>query len=209
MAFIAGCASIEQKTPDSQYGIEKEAGIYHTVEKNQTLWRIAKMYNVNLQALIEANNMPGAATIKVGQRLFIPLREFSPKISSAEANFIWPFEGTIISYFGQIQNGARSKGILIKSLEDPMVKAVDTGTVCFTHPHLRQYGKTVIISHNHNFYSVYSNLSEILIKLNDNVAQGAIIAYAKAATDKNGTLLHFEVRRDIQAQDPLFFLPIR
>ncbi|MBI3399488.1 MAG: M23 family metallopeptidase, partial [Deltaproteobacteria bacterium] len=47
-------------------------GVYHTVESGQTLWRIAKAYNVDIQDIAEQNNILDQTQIKVGQRIFIP-----------------------------------------------------------------------------------------------------------------------------------------
>lgn len=49
-----------------------ERGILHTVEKGQTLWRIARTYGVSLQTLAELNDIQDPALIRVGQALWIP-----------------------------------------------------------------------------------------------------------------------------------------
>ena len=47
-------------------------GIYHTVEKGQTLWRIAKAYDVDIQDVAEFNDITDITQIKEGEKLFIP-----------------------------------------------------------------------------------------------------------------------------------------
>lgn len=47
-------------------------GIYHTIEKGQTLWRIAKTYDIDIQDVAEFNDITDMAQIKQGQKLFIP-----------------------------------------------------------------------------------------------------------------------------------------
>lgn len=47
-------------------------GIYHTVEKGQTLWRICWTYDVDIQDVAELNNIMDQTQIKVGQKIFIP-----------------------------------------------------------------------------------------------------------------------------------------
>lgn len=47
-------------------------GIYHTVERCQTLYRIAKTYNVSVEELMEVNNIGDPSTLKVGEKIFIP-----------------------------------------------------------------------------------------------------------------------------------------
>jgi lipoprotein NlpD len=54
------------------FPIRKPKGIYHTVKKNQTLWRICKTYKVSLQDVAELNNIKKTSQIKAGDKIFIP-----------------------------------------------------------------------------------------------------------------------------------------
>lgn len=54
------------------FPIGKPKGIYHTVKKNQTLWRICKTYKVSLQDVAELNNIKKTSQIKAGDKIFIP-----------------------------------------------------------------------------------------------------------------------------------------
>lgn len=47
-------------------------GVYHRVEKGQTLWRIAKTYNVDIQEVAEWNDIADPAEINTGEKIFIP-----------------------------------------------------------------------------------------------------------------------------------------
>lgn len=47
-------------------------GVYHTIEKGQTLWRIAKTYDVDIQDVAEFNDITDITQIKEGQKIFIP-----------------------------------------------------------------------------------------------------------------------------------------
>lgn len=49
-----------------------QTGIYHTVQPGQTLYRIAKTYEVDERELARANRITDPTTIKVSQRIFIP-----------------------------------------------------------------------------------------------------------------------------------------
>jgi len=49
-----------------------QRGYEHVVEAGQTLSEIAAAYNVTTEAIVNANNLPNADTIRVGQTLFIP-----------------------------------------------------------------------------------------------------------------------------------------
>ena len=47
-------------------------GFYHTVEHGQTLFRIAKNYNVDWHELMAVNHVSDPSRLEVGQRIFIP-----------------------------------------------------------------------------------------------------------------------------------------
>ena len=47
-------------------------GVYHTVQKGQTLYNISRVYNVPLKDIEQANNLKHATELKPGEKLFIP-----------------------------------------------------------------------------------------------------------------------------------------
>ncbi len=47
-------------------------GVQHTVEAGDTLFRISMIYNVAMQTIAEANNLPDGRTVRLGKKLFIP-----------------------------------------------------------------------------------------------------------------------------------------
>ena len=46
--------------------------LYHEVARMETLWRIGKMYGVDVNAIMAANGLKNPNSIEVGQRLLIP-----------------------------------------------------------------------------------------------------------------------------------------
>lgn len=60
----------------------KASGVYHQVQKGETLWRIAYTYNINIQELAEINNITDPTLVEVGDVIFIPdareIREVVP-----------------------------------------------------------------------------------------------------------------------------------
>lgn len=49
----------------------RTGGVYHSVKKGETLWRIAQAYNCDPDEIARANNLPDT-TIEAGSALFIP-----------------------------------------------------------------------------------------------------------------------------------------
>ncbi|MBU4346350.1 MAG: N-acetylmuramoyl-L-alanine amidase [Candidatus Omnitrophica bacterium] len=64
--FLSGCATIPYE-PTVAPG-----GIYHFVGSGQTLYRISKVYGVDMKEIIRLNNIKDPNQIGVGERLLIP-----------------------------------------------------------------------------------------------------------------------------------------
>ncbi len=89
----AGCATVAHKPPRT--AIPLTGGVYHTVSQGQTLWRIAKAYNVSLNELMRVNGISTARQLPVGQRLLIPgaavvlpVKPFFPSVPPGMENIV-------------------------------------------------------------------------------------------------------------------------
>jgi chromosome segregation ATPase len=60
---------IQSQAPPARRG---ERGYEHVVQQGQTLSEIAAVYNVKVDAIVEANNLADPNSIRVGRTLFIP-----------------------------------------------------------------------------------------------------------------------------------------
>ena len=69
--FLFSC-SIQIVDRGSVKSSERMRGVYHRVKPGETLWRISKAYNVDLQELAEINNITDASRISAGNVVFIP-----------------------------------------------------------------------------------------------------------------------------------------
>ena len=59
------------------------AGFYHTVERGQTLYRIAKNYNVDWHELMAVNHIINPGQLETGQKIFIPHLVQQPYVAPA------------------------------------------------------------------------------------------------------------------------------
>ncbi len=71
---------------------------------------------------------------------------------------------------------------------------------------VRGYGKTVILAHGDDYYTLYAHASRILVAPGDQVEAGSAIALAGATDSLVGSCVHFEPRRGSEALDPLSWL---
>ena len=51
---------------------DRPKGVYHRVKKGETLWSIARAYNIDIQELAEVNNIVEPASIEADSVIFIP-----------------------------------------------------------------------------------------------------------------------------------------
>lgn len=195
-------------------------GVYHTVQKKETLWRICKLYNVSLQDVAELNNIKDPAQIKTGDRIFIPgAKKTAPAASLPETEkektppprilqhpglFIWPVSGKITEEYG-IYGNQKHDGINIQAPAGTSIKAAADGTVAFA-TFLEGYGNTIIINHRNDYATVYANNLKNLVKQGQVVRKGDAIAEVGKSGTGSQAYLHFQIRCNNQPRNPLFYL---
>jgi len=203
---LTGCATSPLIRPAKPKGIP---GIYHRVNKGQTLWRLSKIYNVDLDKLVSINRISDVRSIEIGQLIFIPNRLVKQKYttSSTSEEFIWPLKGGVISSFGENFNNMVNKGVNIKPYSNLNIVAARSGKVIFYAENFGSFGKTIIIDHGDGLSTIYARNSVVYVKLRDNIQKGTVIAKAGSAGRDKNRYLHFQIRKGHIPQNPLFYLP--
>jgi lipoprotein NlpD len=88
------------------------------------------------------------------------------------------------------------------------VKAAADGVVVYAGDVLRGYGQLVIVKHNDDYLSAYAHNDHILVKEQQVVKAGHVIA-KMGDTGAKRVMLHFEVRFRGKSVNPLKYLPRR
>ena len=70
-------------------------------------------------------------------------------------------------------------------------------------------GNHVIIDHGDGITSVYGHLASIVAVIGQAVDKTTVLGFEGSSGASTGTHLHFEIRVDGQARDPLQFIPGR
>ncbi len=215
---VGGCAStVSAPTPPRQ-------GLHHEVRSGENLYRIGKAYGVSHQELARVNGLADADHLFVGQRIFVPgaARALPVGVITAERAvpdapgagelprgegvFVWPLaRGSVTSRFGPRGN-SHHDGIDIGAPIGTVVRAARDGTVVYSDV-LRGYGNVVIIEHVGGFVTVYAHHSENLVREGRRVRQSEVIARVGRTGRTTGPNLHFEIRKDNVARNPVYFLP--
>jgi len=116
--------------------------------------------------------------------------------------FAWPLHGRVIAGFGAVAGGPFNDGIDIAVPAGTNIHAADDGVVSFAGHVNVGYGNLILLRHGGGFVTAYGHADKILVKLDDRVRRGQVIATSGTA----GTL-HFEVRKGATPMDPTLFLP--
>jgi murein DD-endopeptidase MepM/ murein hydrolase activator NlpD len=209
----------------------------HEVKPGDTLHALAKKYGTTVAAIVKANNLAGPDAIKVGQRLIIPsgdtvvvrrgnapapIPTVRPAVGSARAPtrlvlavpdfdsmivpFTWPVEGPVISTFGHRPSGWHG-GIDIKAPLGTPVWAAAGGVVIASGLET-SYGFVVKIEHRRGFVTVYAHNDVNLVEVGDRVDAGEMIALVGQTGRATTHHVHFEIRHDGLAYNPLYLLPL-
>lgn len=122
----------------------------------------------------------------------------------------WPVQGQITSSFGmRVHPTFKTKimhtGIDIRAPRGTPVRAAGPGEVLFAG-WLRGYGQVIIIDHGNDLSSVYAHLSSMSIREGSAVKKGQTIGAVGSTGTATGAHLHFEVRANGDARDPMKYL---
>ncbi|MCL2421188.1 MAG: M23/M56 family metallopeptidase [Defluviitaleaceae bacterium] len=131
--------------------------------------------------------------------------------SSSPAQFLWPVSGEmrITSPFGLRIDPISGReeyhaGMDIAAPEGTPIVAVRDGVVTFSGWQ-EGYGNTVIIDHGDGHSTIYAHNSRNLVLADQSVRMGQHIADVGSTGMSKGPHLHFEMRIDDVAVDPLAF----
>ncbi len=137
---------------------------------------------------------------KVSKKVQRPKATFSQKIRKWQ----WPAKGKVIHKFSTVKQG--NKGIDIAGRRGDSVKATADGKVVYAGDALQGYGQLVIVKHNDDYLSAYAHNDRILVKEQQVVKAGQVIA-KMGDTDAERVMLHFEVRFRGKSVNPMKYLP--
>jgi murein DD-endopeptidase MepM/ murein hydrolase activator NlpD len=120
------------------------------------------------------------------------------------AGFIWPLNGPLTSGYG-MRWGRLHEGIDIAAPTGTPIWAAAAGTVIYAG-WLGGYGNLVVVDHGNGLATAYAHASVNLGSVGQSVAQGETVSLVGSTGHSTGPHLHFEVRVNGVAVDPLLYL---
>lgn len=123
----------------------------------------------------------------------------------SQQGFAWPVKGKITARFDS-RHGTLNDGIDIAAPSGTPVRATLAGQVIYSD-RLRGYGNLIILRHRRGFASVYAHNRRNLVRQGEQVSRRQVIAEVGATGRVTTPILHFEIRRNNVARNPLSYLP--
>ena len=159
--------------------------------------RVGRLENIraDLQAEIQAEIMAasGVSTLPAG-----------PMSAPSAAGLVWPLSGTVTSGFGY-RWGRMHEGIDVAVPEGTPVRSAKGGTVILAS-YYGGYGNYICVDHGGGLSTCYAHLSGYASSTGQRVSRGQVIGYSGNTGSSTGPHLHFEVRINGAAQDPMAYL---
>ena len=135
----------------------------------------------------------------------------SDKFSANKGKLPWPLEqGLIIQKFGKQKHKVFgnietfNNGINIATNKNAIIRSVFDGKISRIF-FIKGEGKAVLINHG-EFFTVYSGLEEVKVKLGDNILAKEEIGKVLTRENDDRTELHFEIWQGYDKQDPFVWL---
>lgn len=204
-------SSWEEKVNSNPTPLKKSTVFFYTVRSGDTLWGISRRFGVDQSYLIAVNGIHDCNLLYPGQVLTLPgVREGAATTTSArglsrgwDRSLDWPLSGELTSFYGQRGEGFHH-GLDIAGDCGAAIRAAESGKVVFAGWR-SCYGYALILDHGGGLKTLYGHLSEFRASTGDYVEKGEVIAFVGATGRATGPHLHFEVRIDDRAVNPLPF----
>lgn len=119
-----------------------------------------------------------------------------------DSSIYTPIKGVLTSTFGEQRGGYLHKGIDLAANSGTKIGVALDGVVTYSGIN-GGYGKVVMVSHDNNMETIYAHCSKLNVSVGDRVSKGNIIAEVGSTGDSTGPHLHFEIRINGVAVDPL------
>jgi murein DD-endopeptidase MepM/ murein hydrolase activator NlpD len=216
--------SVDSIKPKQILRILPVIGVRHKVKRGETIYSIAKDYQVDAQNIVDypfntfANDETFA--LSAGQDLLIPdgvkpneividTQTYATKTVApipgvvGEGNFMWPTGGIITQRYSWYH-----QAVDIANSSNPPIVAAQSGTVITAGWNAGGYGNYVVIDHGNGYKTLYGHMlnNSVVVKAGQKVNQGQKLGTMGSTGRSTGTHLHFEVKTPNGNINPLTVL---
>jgi murein DD-endopeptidase MepM/ murein hydrolase activator NlpD len=201
-ATVASATS-EQRGIVTRLVASRDALVAARSEKSATLASIQSDRQSTLAEIdaLEQQSAALAARIREAQQ-----QSSTPAVVSPSGSGVlgWPVSGPVTSGYG-MRWGRMHEGIDIAVGDGTPVRAAAAGTVIYAG-WMSGYGNLVVVDHGNGLSTAYAHNSSLVVSVGRPVAAGELISYSGNTGNSTGLHVHFEVRVNGSAVDPLGYL---
>ena len=200
-------------------GLRKERETSFAIGRSQRERQEKNLDQLRRKSMAEADRVIMLREAAAQMRAIVARLEEARVVSQAETStepsafaalksyLLSPFRGKIVEGFGRHTDPVShlksfSPGITIEGRSNAGVYCVASGNVAYTGS-LRGYGNFIIINHDHQYYSTYAGLGEIV------VANGQFLqSRTRVGNSGRDGRVKFELRRGHEPLDPVKWIKI-
>lgn len=196
-------ATAEQRGIVTRLVTSRDALVAARREKSATLASIESDRESTLAEIdaLEQQSAALAARIREAQQRASTPATVAP---SGSGMLGWPVSGPVTSSYGA-RWGRMHEGIDIAVGEGTPVHAAAAGTVIYAG-WMGGYGNLVVVDHGNGLSTAYAHNSSLAVAVGQSVAAGEVVSYSGNTGNSTGPHVHFEVRMNGSAVDPLGYL---
>jgi len=203
-------------------------GLLYTTVDGDTVEGISKAFNVSADKIMAQNKLTSNTLVANTQLVLPGARKYVPKPAGTLPNYAgdnyyytgsvlvgsgdfgWPINsGTRLfsQYFGWVTRYYKHTGVDLDWRNGSDIIASDSGTVVAVgYGWGGGYGNHIIIDHGNGYQTLYAHLSKIDVKQGQNISKGQHIGVMGSTGNSSGTHLHFEIRQNGVAINPLIYV---
>lgn len=180
------------------------AKMTYTVKAGDTLYGIARKYNIKLSELLSMNNLDSGSTIKVGQKIVVPSLSVASNDKNTGSAPAKTNAGTQNSSASSVQGiswpipnpsvkniSGKVSGVQLYGADNSTVKVVREGTVMYTGVY-RGFGEVVFIQSKTGLIYSYSGLAKVSAKKGDYLVAGSEIGKIGKGNDATMKFMVFQ-----------------
>ena len=142
------------------------------------------------------------ALAKNNERMLSCIPAIQP-VSNKDLRRIGSYFGTRMDPFYKVRKF--HEGIDFSAPVGTEIYATGNGTVEMAGREFGGYGNEIILDHGYNYKTLYAHLSRIFVKPGQKVLRGQIIGYVGNTGKSTSPHLHYEVRKNSVAVNPIYF----
>lgn len=168
--------------------------IIGTASRKRTPELQAAAFILNIDDIVTGGNPAGTA---------LPVPATAANFAG---RFAWPVRGNVIGKFGAQGGGRVNDGVNIAGQNGASVRAAAPGVVVYSGNEIGVFGGLILIDHGAGWITAYGHLGRLDVTKGDRVRLGQPIGGVGETGYVSQPQLHFQVRKNRQAVNPLSYL---